>query len=958
MDSNQSPLADPVFYRTYSRRQGSDRETWAQATDRAIGGLIKLGKFTPAESDLLRDQCLRMRALPAGRWLWVGGTPWIEAPENYPGAFNCHNSHLRPSPLEETGSPWEVMGYLMQLAMMGCGVGRVCSLAGAAEFPLISRSINVRIIGNFGDVPKPDRQDETTYAILSDGPRITIGDSRQGWADAYQSLLEIASGHHPIAHADPGHPIEVAVDISHVRPSGERLAGFGGVANPIKLPDLFGRVAKILNHAIGRKLTPLELALISDEAALVVVAGNVRRCLPADALVHTATKGPVPISEVQVGDMVHTPIGPRRVTNKFDQGVQQVYRIEVAGDRPGPRATLNHRMAVTDEIEVRWVEVGNLIMGDCLVTPDLGRVSVVGVGDPVSAHTYDIEVEEVHCFYADGYLTHNSAGMVQLDSEDTIPVDWLGVNAATAKHGLWVQGEDGSWAIDPNRDALRMSNHTKVFMRRPTEQECIESVRSQYYSGEGAIQYAPEEIARANRDLLDTPEKRRGFFRAIEIGPQSAKQYLLSLVPPLGTDDFEAQRQRDQELDHRVDRYGLNPCGEATGSDFFCNLSTVCLNQQDPLDLEGQRKSFRAAGLYVAALLQQGFDRPRYQYSRSIDPIVLVSFTGGFDFFVKALGVDWLRWWEAGRPDWWVGTDLTIAQPIADQLGLSLEGYRILDWDEDDREISTDDYQFGDFYRDVESAYLSLWRSTVEQTIWEYCDRHGLRRPNRCTGLKPEGTLSLLTGASPGWHPPKAARFIRRVTFAKNDPIALACLDHGYSIVPSQSDKDENGNLLNDPFDPRCTEWLVEIPVAVSWADLPGADTIAIEKFSALAQFDFWMQVQKHYTTHSTSATIELRESEIEPLGQRIYQAIQEDEGYISAALLARFDDLQTFPRLPFEPISRETYLELQSAVESRRKPGTFAEHLARHDQGDRVAASEQGPAGCDSDKCLLPERK
>ena len=320
---------------------------------------------------------------------------------------------------------------------------------------------------------------------------------------------------------------------------------------------------------------------------------------------------------------------------------------------------------------------------------------------------------------------------------------------------------------------------------------------------------------------------------------------------------------------------------------------------------------------------------------------MLVSFTGGFDFFVKTLGVDWLRWWEAGRPEQW-GESMDDLPAWAHYV---IEG---LPWFQ---------YQ-SEFFKAAEIGFLSLWRSTVEQTIWDYCDRHGLRRPNRCTGLKPEGTLSLLTGASPGWHPPKAARFIRRVTFAKNDPIALACLDYGYSIVPSQSDKDENGNLLNDPFDPRCTEWLVEIPVAVSWADLPGADMIAIERFSALAQFDFWMQVQKHYTTHSTSATIELRESEIEPLGQRIYQAIQEDEGYISAALLSRFDDLQTFPRLPFEPISRETYLELQSAVEARRKPGTFAEHLARHDQGDRVAASEQGPAGCDSDKCLLPERK
>jgi hypothetical protein len=39
------------------------------------------------------------------------------------------------------------------------------------------------------------------------------------------------------------------------------------------------------------------------------------------------------------------------------------------------------------------------------------------------------------------------------------------------------------------------------------------------------------------------------------------------------------------------------------------------------------------------------------------------------------------------------------------------------------------------------------------------------------------------------------------------------------------------------------------------------------------------MQVQKHYTTHNTSATIEFREPEIEFLGERIYQAIQNDEG-------------------------------------------------------------------------------
>jgi len=315
----------------------------------------------------------------------------------------------------------------------------------------------------------------------------------------------------------------------------------------------------------------------------------------------------------------------------------------------------------------------------------------------------------------------------------------------------------------------------------------------------------------------------------------------------------------------------------------------------------------------VATLLNHKFIEPRYQYSREIDPIVGVSFTGLFDFFVHAFGVEWLRWWTAGRPE--------------TPQGL--------------------------LFKAQEAEYLTRWRVQVHQTVWDYCDRHGLKRPNRCTTVQPSGTKSLLTGASPGWHPPKSQRFIRRVTFRKNDPVALACIDYGYKIVPSQSDKDENGHLLNDPFSPLCTEWLVEIPVAVSWANLPGISEIDVSQFSALAQFDFYMQVQRHYTRHNTSATIELRESEIEALGNRIYETIRNDEGYISAALLARFDDHQSFPRLPFEPISEAEYHQLLEEVQQRRKTDDFHSALAQYDWG---MSPESGPAGCDSDKCLLPD--
>ena len=81
--------------------------------------------------------------------------------------------------------------------------------------------------------------------------------------------------------------------------------------------------------------------------------------------------------------------------------------------------------------------------------------------------------------------------------------------------------------------------------------------------------------------------------------------------------------------------------------------------------------------------------------------------------------------------------------------------------------------------------------------------------------------------------------------------------------------------LLDNPFDPRCTEWLVEIPYSTSWADIPGCDDVDISAITAAAQFDFYMQVQKFYTKHNTSATIEYREDEIGELSDLIFKSIQ-----------------------------------------------------------------------------------
>jgi len=745
-----APAANPVFYRTYSRKTIKGRESWLEVGERNLDGLKKLGKLSDEEVNLMREMQNSKKALPSGRWLWIGGTPWINKKENFSGAYNCTSTNL---------IDWEAFALMMDLAMMGCGTGAIIEPEFIQNLPQIRNKLNIKSISEVGITPAEEREEKSSLKIKGNNLYIKVGDSRRGWVDSYKYILEASSDERMKDN------IDIHINLEDIRPAGESLKGFGGMANPIKLRDLYSRITSLLNKAIGRKLSSVECCLLIDEAAVTIVAGNIRR----------------------------------------------------------------------------------------------------------------------------------SAGMRQFSSDDK--------EAASAKENLWSQDNDGNWRIDPEKDALRMANHTRVYHSKPSYHTILDAVTKQFNSGEGAIQFAPEAIARSNADILKTKELRDEF---IEIYTEQGKVEAKSWI------NKNFGQFTENELNHRMTRYGLNPCGEILGNDFHCNLAEVHLNQISPDDYEEQKNAFKSAALSVACLLNHDFEVDRYRISRDYDPIVGVSFTGLFDFFVHAFGTPWLKWWESGRPD----------------------------------------NEQGKIFKEKEANYLQSWRNIVKETVWEYCDKHNLRRPNRCTTVQPAGTKSLLTGAAPGWHPPKAQRFIRRITFRKNDPVALACMDYGYSVVPSQSDKDENGRLLDNPFDPRCTEWLVEIPTEVSWANLEGADKININNFSALTQFDFYMQVQKFYTEHNTSATIEFRENEIEGLAKAIYDSIKNNQGYISAALLARFDANATFPRLPFEPINKKEYIAMQNKVKERKVCSNFFEALNKYDIGE---LSEAGPAGCDSDKCLLP---
>jgi len=1117
-----APTANSVFFRTYSRKvrdASRRRESWDEVCDRTMKGLKILGKLTPSEAELVDRMQRQIKSLTSGRWLWVGGTEWIEKPDNFSGGYNCTSTNV---------IDWQAFGLMMNLAMMGCGTGAVLEPKYINQLPAIRNQLDVTVKGEVGSTPANLRRDRTEVRIINNQVWIYVGDSRQGWVESYQRLLELSTDEQFTA------AVEVIVDVSDVRSSGEPLRGFGGVANPIKLSGLYQKCASILNKAIGRQLTSIECCLLIDQAAVTIVAGNIRRsagirqadsndrsftgakenlwqqdsdgnwkidperdalrmanhtrvfhqkptleecvdavrkqyysgegaiqwageaiarsnadlvntkelkteflqayeqgngaewiknqdlnisekelqhrleryglnpCLTADTWVHTEN-GARQIRDLigkQTGMFVNGELFSTTPEGFFCTGNKPVFKIETK-EGFSLRLTDNHQLLkVTAQTQKKqyseWVETKDLQVGDRILlhnhrdiqswsgagTKDEGWLigSLVGDGSLFNTAWNDSaclrywgETSEEMAEYAVStlektvnYSSVNLAGHYHKQLKHRV-INSSGLASLAAKFEIAPQNKnisksieeasyefyrgflrgffDADGSVQGTQDKgisvrLAQSNlQTLQAVQRMLARLGIISTVYQQRRASGILmlpnsdrQPAPY-FCKAQHELVIANDNLQHFAKLVGFQePLKAERLQLSLdtyvrqmnrerftttITGISPDGIESVYDCTVPNVSRFDANGIvaHNCGEIIGTNFHCNLSEVHLNQLDPNNHREQEDAFTAGALSVAALLNHQFQEPRYQYSRELDPIVGVSFTGLFDFFVKAFGSEWLRWWEAGRPDTMRGLE----------------------------------------FKSKEKEYLCQWNDIVHKVVWEYCDRHGIKRPNRCTTVQPSGTKSLLTGASPGWHPPKAQRFLRRITFAKNDAIARACIDFGYSVIPSQSDKDDNGNLLNDPFDPRCTEWLVEIPVAVSWANVEGADRVDISKFTALAQMDFYLQIQKYYTKHNTSATIELREGEIEPLGTRIYEAIRDDEGYISAALLARFDDLQSFPRLPFEPISKEEYDRLSQEVKARRVVDDFYQALLQYDTG---YISEAGPAGCDSDKCMFPEQK
>ncbi len=234
MDLSQKLLSDITIFQKYAKFVPAlgRRENWEEICNR--NSSMHIRKYPTLEEEIrcVYDEFIIPRKiLPSMRSMQFGGKP-IEL--NPARGYNC--AYLA---VDDPAAFWETMFLLLG----GTGVGYSVQRQHVAQLPVV--------------------QGPTTKTR-----RFLIGDSIEGWADSVKMLVRAYFE----GRSDP------IFDFRDIRPKGAQLITAGGKApGPDPLRICLDQLRKVLNGAVGRQLTTLEVHDMMCYIADAVLSGGIRR---------------------------------------------------------------------------------------------------------------------------------------------------------------------------------------------------------------------------------------------------------------------------------------------------------------------------------------------------------------------------------------------------------------------------------------------------------------------------------------------------------------------------------------------------------------------------------------------------------------------------------------------------------------------------------------------------------
>ena len=241
-------LGEFVYMRTYSRiKEDGTNERWWETVRRVVEGIYAIQKQHVVDYNLgwnpqkaqhsaqeMYDRIFSLKMIGSGRALWAMGTPTVMEKGLIEALFNCSYRSTGD------GEFSDVIANLMDWLMLGAGVGTDLEFFKTEKI-----------------VKSPSEKVEV----------YEIPDTREGWVEATRLLIQSYYGGK-----------NYSFDYSLIRPEGEDIKGFGGIASgSAPLIKMHEKMSDVLSKKIDSHLNKKDIADIVNFIGVCVVSGNVRR---------------------------------------------------------------------------------------------------------------------------------------------------------------------------------------------------------------------------------------------------------------------------------------------------------------------------------------------------------------------------------------------------------------------------------------------------------------------------------------------------------------------------------------------------------------------------------------------------------------------------------------------------------------------------------------------------------
>jgi ribonucleoside-diphosphate reductase alpha chain len=272
--------------------------------------------------------------------------------------------------------------------------------------------------------------------------------------------------------------------------------------------------------------------------------------------------------------------------------------------------------------------------------------------------------------------------------------------------------------------------------------------------------------------------------------------------------------------------WGTNPCSEIILRPYqFCNLSSVAVKSDDTLDnLKRKVRLATILGTFQSTLTHFPYLRKIWQTNTEEERLLGVSMTGILDCPL-------------------------LNQPYDEDLPNRLEELK----------------------------------NVAIDTNAQFADSIGINRSAAITCVKPEGTVSQLTGTASGIHPQHAEFYIRRVRSDNKDPLTAFLKQAGFPAEPCVMKPDSTT--------------VFSFPVQV------GKGAVLREHLTAIEHLQLWLVFQRHWCEHKPSVTISVKEDEWPKVGAWVWEHFDE----ITGVSFLPYDG-GTYRQAPYEEITEAEF--------------------------------------------------